>query len=292
MANRKPRILCTPRDFDILQALSRCPLSTEQLLKLSRSFSQPFTAARPLRRRMQALAAAGWVNVYQYASTSRGVENYYRLTSAGFRLLNGPKTPLPSRGFFQPISLGLQEHTRALSDFIVHTRVSAHAAGVPVLSFHRENDLHLAIGNERLLPDCALQLATADDGAFNFFIELDNGTEPVCSRKERESWEQKISFYDRYQDTCPCRFRVLIVSTRNTTRHGHILQTASRIIRNPWRRIFYAVPLPTYLMTRNGVTEPCFEDHLDNKQSLISSLPPPAPVEVATKRLDQALAIW
>ena len=105
--NNLSTIVCTPRDFEILQALGRCPLSTGQLLKLSCTFSRPFLTTRPLRRRMQAMASAGWVRVLQYASTSHGVENYYKLTTAGYRLLNGPKTPLPSRGFFRPVSLGL-----------------------------------------------------------------------------------------------------------------------------------------------------------------------------------------
>ena len=292
MASCKPGFLFTPRDFDILLALSRCPLSTEQLLKLSHTFSKPFATARLLRRRMQALARAGWVNVYQYASTSRGVENYYKLTSAGFRLLNGPKAPMPRRSFFRPVSLALQEHTRALSEFLVHTLVSVHDAGTHILSFHRENDLRLSVGGEQLLPDAALQLGTSSDDALNFFIEMDNGTEPVCSRKERESWQQKISFYERYQDICPRRFRVLIVSTRNTARHCHILETAAKMLSNLQRRLFYAVSLPTFLLTDNGIVDPCFEDHLGDRQSLIPPLPQANTEQPTAKMLDRTVAIW
>jgi len=107
---------------------------------------------------MQALATAGWVRCWHYASTSRGAVNYYKLTPDGYRLLNGPKSALPSKRFFQPVSLALQQHTRSLADFIVHTAVSARIAGVSFTDFYRENDLHLHIGDEQLLPDCAFQL--------------------------------------------------------------------------------------------------------------------------------------
>ena len=238
------------------------------------------------------MASAGWVRVLQYASTSHGVENYYKLTTAGYRLLNGPKTPLPSRGFFRPVSLGLQEHTRALSDFIVHMLVSAHDAGIALLSFCRENDLRLTIGEERLLPDNAFQLGTEAGETFNFFVELDNGTEPVSSRKERESWQQKISFYDRFQDQCSYRFRVLIVCTRNRQRSNHIMQAAAQMLRNPQRRLFYAASLPRVLSTDNLVTEACFQDHLGKSQSLIPKPFPAAAASVAAQKLDHTPAFW
>ena len=81
---------------------------------------------------------------WHYASTSRGAVNYYKLTPDGYRLLNGPKSELPSKRFFQPVSLALQQHTRSLADFIVHTAVSARMAGVAFTDFYRENDLHCA----------------------------------------------------------------------------------------------------------------------------------------------------
>lgn len=258
----------TPRDLQILRALCRSPLSTSQLLELSATFPQPFSAPRPLRRRMQALASAGWVHCWQYASTSRGAENYYKVTPAGYRLLNGPKAPLPPRGFFRPVSLGLQEHTRALADFLVCTLVSTHDAGLAIMACHRENDVRLALGSEIQMPDMMLQLRRGDE-AFNFFIEVDNATEPIFSHKERESWERKICFYDRFQDSAPHRFRVVVLTTRSDHRHQSILHAASHLVRNPRRHLFYATPLATYLAQQSAVLSPCFLDHVGKAHSLI-----------------------
>ena len=43
-------------------------------------------------------------------------------------MLNGPHAALPSRTFFQPVLMALQEHTRRLADSIVQT-TAANVAG-------------------------------------------------------------------------------------------------------------------------------------------------------------------
>jgi hypothetical protein len=280
------------RDFQIFQALTRSPFSTEQLLALSRTFPQPFTSARPLRRRMQILTSAGWVRCWQYASTSRGAENYYKLTSAGYRLLNGPEAILPSRAFFQPVSLGLQQHTRALADFLVHTLVSAHAVGAELVSFHRENELKLTLGAQAIAPDSALRLRTSDGAVFNYFVEVDSSTEPVFSHRECESWERKLSFYDRYQDAQAERFRVVVLTTRSPRRHLAILSAAATLIRNPHRRLFYAAPLATYLAAPGGVLAPCFTDHAGEKHSLIPPQRQAASPRRKTPRMEVFAGVW
>jgi hypothetical protein len=282
---------CTPRDYDLLLALARCPLSTAQLLSLSVTFPQPFTGSRPLRRRLQALASAGWVRSFRYPTTSSAAENYYTLTPAGYRLLNGPKIPLPPRGSFQPVSPGLQQHTRSLADFLVHTLVSAFHADVPVLCFQRENDVRLALGSDLQIPDLAMQLRNGDQ-AFNFFVEIDNATEPVFTRKDRDSWQRKIRFYDRYQDACLQRFRVLVLTTRSERRHLTILHAVASLVSNPRRRLFYAAPLHRYLSEEDAIHTPCFLDH---EACLHPLLPlPDQRIEkpVALRSLDLALPVW
>ena len=263
-------IAYTPRDTEILHGLACSPLSTDQLVKLSRSFRQPFTADRPLRRRMQTLVSAGWVRCWQYASTSRGALNYYKLTPAGYRLLHGPKTPLPPKSFFQPVSLGLQEHTRALADFIVHTLVAAHRRGVRLQNFYPESALRLHVGDDTAFPDAAFELVTPHRQQFNYLVELDNGTERVRSQKQDDSLQRKIRFYDRLQDrSYPHRFRVLFVTTRSRERLRHILDAASQSLRNARRSLVYGVYLLDYLKEPDALSSPCFCDHRNRPVALI-----------------------
>jgi len=284
--------ILTDRDREILLALNRTPLTAFQLLKLSETFTGSFTSERYVRQRMQALHDAGWVKRWRYATASRGALNYYKITREGFTLLNGPKAPVPSRRFFKPVSLGLQEHTRALADFIVHTLVSAKRSGIDVTYFRREQEVVLKLGSERQLPDCVFQLKTGTNRAFNFLVELDNGTEPVCSKKERESWQKKISFYDRYRDVAAGPFRVLIIVTKEGNRLAHILETARRSVGNPYRSLFYGVSLAQYLSEADVLFSSCFQNHHLRRISLIPSALQKAPRNSPIRQLHEHRALW
>src|SRR5881409_3177341 len=112
----------TSRDFEILAALDRCPLTAAQLLKLSETFPLPFTTERRVRERLQILCDCGRVRRSQYYATAgRGAQNYYRLTSVGYRLLNGDDAKPPTKRYFSDIGVANHHHTRSLADFIVHT---------------------------------------------------------------------------------------------------------------------------------------------------------------------------
>lgn len=270
MTSTNVHILCTPRDTEILHVLALGPLATDQLLKASQSFEQPFTADRPLRRRMQALTAAGWVRCWQYASTSRGAVNYYKLTPAGYRFLLGPKALLPSNRFFRPVSLGLQHHTRALADFIVHTVVSAHRRGVRLQNVYPENALRLRLGEETAFPDAAFELVTPCKQQFNFLVELDNGTERVRSQKDTESIERKVRFYDRLQThNSRRRFRVIFLTTRSPERLGHILDAAADLVRDRHRSLVYAAHLADYVRQPDALCTRCFRDTRRQRVSLL-----------------------
>ncbi|MCH7726496.1 MAG: replication-relaxation family protein, partial [Planctomycetes bacterium] len=204
----------TQRDFEILTALDRTPLTVAQLLKLSQTFKGPFTNERYLRRRMQDLAASGFVRAFQYATTGNGAPNYYRLTLTGYRLLHGPKAYPPVKRAFSEVGLSHQHHTNALADFIVHTTISAHAQRIELASFYRENTLRIRVGEDVVLPDCAFELILPSGYQFNFLVELDNSTESIRSPRDKDSWERKIRMYHALQDrTFPKRFRVLVVTT-------------------------------------------------------------------------------
>src|SRR6266542_2789267 len=90
MANAAPLTLLTPRDLEVLAALEQTPLTVEQLLKLSRTFAQPYGSASRVRGRLARLRDAGWVRRWRYATATRGApQDYYKLTLAGYRLLHG-----------------------------------------------------------------------------------------------------------------------------------------------------------------------------------------------------------
>lgn len=261
MPRRSPTTILTERDKQVLHVLARGPHTVEQLLKVSGTWREPFTSARYVQKRMQRLSSAGWVRSWRYATTSRGALAYYKLTRTGFRLFSGPYGAIPTRSFFDPVSMAMQTHTMALMDFIVHTDLAACMAGVKFRGFHRENALKLMAGDESVYPDCAFRLVAADGQCFNFVVEIDNGTERLRTHKDDESWQRKIRLYDQYQDQCPERFRVLIVTTTCSSRLQHILDTARQLVRNPRRSLFYGTALPEYLRGVNSIHASCFLNH-------------------------------
>jgi len=252
-----PRIVLTDRDTEILAALDRSPLTVRQLLALSPTFGAPFQSERRVQERLHVLARAALVRRY----SAGGPPAYYQLTLLGYRILHGPKVELPSKRRFSEVGIAHQRHTRSLAEFIVHTAVSAHAHGIVLRDFARENSLRLELDGDALYPDCGFQLCTRAGWRYNFLVELDNGTERIHSSRDAESWARKIRFYDRYQDRCATRFRVLVVATRSADRVRHILEEAAAMQRNPRRTLLYAVELSTYLRESDAVGTACFRDH-------------------------------
>lgn len=247
MATLSNNLLLTARDLEILTALDRCPLTAEQLLKLSRAFAAPFTSERRVRERLQQLAAAGRVRRWLYATAGRGALGYYTLSRLGHQLLRADEAaPAPKRAF-GPVGIARQFHALRLADFIVHTATSAPRTGLKLAGFYRENALRLTVGSESLYPDCAFQLVTPSGFPFSFFVELDNSTEAIRSDKDRDSWERKLRLYDAFQDTTPVRFRVLVLTTRSSQRVGHVLDAAKAILANPQRGLVYGAFLDDFL---------------------------------------------
>jgi hypothetical protein len=286
----KSNVIVNDRDLAILAALSKTPLDAQQLLRISIAFPQPFTHERLVRRRLQALSTAGLVTTYQYATIGRGAVNYYKLTPVGFQVLNGPHADLPSRAFFQPVSMALQEHTRSLADFIVQTTASAHQTDHSLRIFYRENELRLTMDDEHMMPDCAFQLGNDDGDVLNYLVEIDNSTEPVYSTKQRDSLARKILFYDRYQYLIDHRFRVLMVFTKVTVRMHNFLSTVARLTPNKGRVLFYAVFLEDYLSSDCSLTGPMFLNHQNRLEAMI-----PGHGQYANQRpkhLEQPLPVW
>ncbi len=285
MTNLSPRIVVTPRDIEILMALDRSPLTARQILKLSNSFDLPVTTERRVRERLQQFERIGWVHSWPYATTAHGGSpHYWKLTHNGFRLFHGSDMPLPSRRHFEEIGISHHHHTMSLADFIVQTFVAAHRLGIEVRHFARENSVRLESAGSVLFPDCAFQLFTRDGRAFNFVVELDNGTERIRSSQDIESIERKLRGYDLHQSSIPSfdhgRFVVLFVTTRSADRLTHILEAAARIMRNPKRTLFLGVTLSEFLNHDAPLTTPIFRSPIDRQQSLIPSKSPNSPRNV------------
>lgn len=267
-ASRSPAVL-TPRDENLFRALTRAPLTVRQLLKVSSTFDAPFTSERRLQDRLHRLWRGRLLRRWQYATTELGAQYYYTLSPESYRLLHGADVRLPNSRAFGPVGLARQHHTRALADFIVHTTLAAHAAAVSLTDFHRENSLCLSVRDQHLYPDCSFTLAVPGRPLLRFYVELDNGTEPLTSARERESWEQKLRFYEAYHQSRRERFRVLGLVTRSRERLQNVVETAARTISNPRRVLFYAICLRDYLAQEAPLHTPCFLDQRGAAAALV-----------------------
>lgn len=293
----KPLTLTTPRDIGLLSALERSPLTVEQLLKLSATFAYPFTTDRRVQERLQRLVAAGRVRRWLYATAGRGALSYYTLSPLGFRLMHGEDTLLPSRFRFGPVGIARQAHVRALAEAIVHLLVAAHRSSVAVQNFRPENALHLRIGVESLFPDGAFDVVMPDR-TFHYFVELDNCTETIHGAQHVESWQKKIAFYERLQDTVKERFRVLAVTTGEGKRLANILKCAASLARNPRRCTVYGTSLVDLLAEDKPLTQSCFLNHTGKRVALLPSLAsariePPVPAVVTSMACREPLPqVW
>lgn len=265
------RRVVTERDIDILTALDRVPLTAQQILAVSETFSHPFGSERTVRERLQALTDAGWIRSSLYAlPSSGGSPKYYFLARTGYGILHGPGTLPPTKRHFSPHAVSRQQHTKALADFLVHLLRSSHRAGVRVTEFYRENTLKLTVDEQSLYPDSSFQLI-AGGRPLNFVVEIDNHTETIRSPKDTETWERKLRLYDRLQDNISNRFRLLAVTTRSSDRLRHILSTAAGVLRNPQRCLVYGIDLPTFVREEEPLHRSVFRDHLGRATALIAS---------------------
>jgi hypothetical protein len=268
-----PITVLTVRDLDLLTALDRCPLTADQSVKLSRTFSPPFPGDRLLRRRMTKLEQSGLVRRATYtALAGRGTPNYYLLTPLGHRMLHGPDAITPTKRFGRPLGPASHWHTWALAETVVHMAVAAHAIGAELTGFCRENTFRLNDGRDTIYPDCGFQLGYQNGEQFSYFVELDNSTERLTGDKSIESWERKIRVYEAVRSTSLTRFRVLVFTTRSTERVSHILWLARKLAANPQRTLFCGVSLAEFLAAEHPLSRPLFRDHLGRPTAIFSAV--------------------
>ncbi len=279
----------TPRDRDILSALDRCPLTAHHILKLSATFSSPFTTDRAVRDRLFTLASRGLILPCQYALPGQGLRNYYVRTLEAWKCLQADdEAARPGHRSFEPLSLSRLAHWQALADFVVHTLCAVHRAGLyeagdgfagllQSIDFHPENALKLTIGDEQRFPDCAFVLTRPDGQRIRFFVEIDNSTESVSSTVA-SSWTRKVQFYEAYRDHCrkaarEHQLRVLVLTTGEGRRLQNILAHAAATMVRKQRSIFYGMPLGEYLASEDPLAAPLFLDNLQRVVPLLARHP-------------------
>jgi Replication-relaxation len=263
----------TERDHQILTALDFSPLTARQVQYLSSIWPRPFGSLRKTRERLQELTELGLLQIERYAALAPGQpENYYFLTRAGFALLRGPDERPPTKGYFSPIGISRQAHTKALADFLVHAQTAAHRSHLEFTDFYRENTLKLTAGSESVYPDASFVLSAPDRRQYRFFVEIDFGTERLRSSLTDATWERKARVYDHVQDNYrQTRFRVLVISARDShARLENMLAIAVAEQRNRERSLFLTATLSEFLAAHHAVTAPIFSDQRADKQSLVS----------------------
>jgi len=273
----------SPRDRALLQLLSWTPATTSLLLSASRTFpGGPYADERRLRERLQALEHAGFTRHWSTATIGGGLQNYYKLTPAGFQALYGVDATPPPRAFFAAITPSLLAHTLRLAEVIVATTGAAHERRITLERCYRENELTFPVGAEQVQPDCFFRFTTGGR-AFNLAFEIDQSTETVESPRDT-SLKHRLELYDAYQDLLlqswlaggrtgeRPRFRVVLL-TVSVARAYHLLAVAARITRNPHRRLIYAATQASYLGDAAPLTNPLFLDHRGHWQALIDLHP-------------------
>lgn len=266
----------TARDEEIFRALDRCPLTVRQLRRLSCTFSVEFGSDRYVQTRLAQLTRAGLLRRFRYASLAGSGQFYYTLTPESFYLIHGDDAALPGPGAFREVGIARHHHTACLADFIVHTVMSAHVAGVTVGDFTRENALKLTIAGEDLFPDASFTLTLPDRLPFLFYVELDNSTEPLASPRARDSWLKKLRFYEELQNSSASRFRVLGIVTRSKARLQNIAALAASVAANPQRSLFLGAHHADFLANERPLTSPLFSDHRGLHVSLLPAMLPMA----------------
>ena len=269
--SRKTTLKLTARDRELLASLDYSPFDARQLAALSTTFSRPFTDEKFVRRRMQALADAGLVAHFHYRTDSPGAVKYYKLTRSGYRMLAGPDKGLPRRAYFNAVSPRLQNHTRRLADLMVHTLTAAHAGGVKVLSFYGENRLELKLGSRSARLDAAAQFKIKGYRTRNALFELDAGTEPIYSDRQRESLSRKVRFVYDYEVSAPQKFRHYTVFAAPMARMASYLQMAADLNPHPQRSICYATTLDAFLAADDPLRSQIFLNDRRQRSSILPS---------------------
>jgi hypothetical protein len=225
-----------------------------------------------VQRRLRQLANTGQVRGWRYATTRQGSGPlYYKLTLDAYRILHGHDAVLPTKRFLQELSIARHHHTRSLADFLVHTLIAADRLRIQIIDFHPENTLRITAGDHALSPDASFSLLFPNGFRFTYFVELDNSTEPIRSIERLNSWQQKLHLYHQHAIDNRDRFKLLVVTTKNSSRLSHILDLAAQLNPNRKYSLVSGIALPEYLAESEPLSSACFRDERNMRMPLLRS---------------------
>lgn len=260
MKGKTLQIRLTVRDLELFKTLSQGPKTIEQLLRHSCRYHQVCDSYESLRRRLGLLAESRLISVFRYYAPNAAMTNYYKLTRTTYRLLF-PESELPGDAFFNETKFGSQIHTHALHQFLSFLDEDAYECGYEVSHVIPDGQIAIDTGEQKLIPDCTFQLI-GHRQTLNYYVELDCGTEPVNSSKNRESLARKIRNYDRWSKLAQDPFRVLFVFTSSLERMNHFLDLVYQIMAPPFTRsLFLGTMLKGASSRRNLVCDTVFQNH-------------------------------
>lgn len=274
MVNHPLRWQKTARDDEILAALDCCPLTTEDILRLSQTWNQPFQSLRRVQERLKQLSAVGQVSSWRYATTGPGgaAPLYFKMTLEGYRTLHAdPDARPPTKRYLAQTSPGRHRHQQMLARFIVHTHIAAHQRGLPIIDFHPENTLRIDVGDRPLFPDCSFTLEVPSLARLTYRIELDNSTESIWSQRDKDSIENKLRRYLLDLAASPQPYRVLFVVTGARQRLEHIVEAAGILAPSHGFQPFSVVRLEEYLANSDALFHPCFATPHNSRIALLRS---------------------
>ncbi len=263
----------TLRDDDIMLALTRCPLTAEELLNLSQTWLQSFTSLRRVQERMKDLTTVGQLHSWRYATTGQGGGRlYYKLTLAGYRtVMQDDEIKPPTKRFFKEMNPGRHRHQQGLSKFIMQTYIAAHHRGIDVIDFHPENTFKIDCGERPIFPDARFTLAMPNGNRFTYCVELDNSTESVLSYKSADSISSKMQRYLLDLVVTPEPYRVLFPITGSPERLKHITNVARQLTTHKSFSPFYIVLLKDYLSHPDAFFRSYFHSPQGNNIALLRS---------------------
>jgi hypothetical protein len=288
------RVSLTPRDLSLLRLLGWTPATTALLLRASTAFDGgAFADERRLRERLQSFQSAALVRAWSTATSGGGLQNYYKLTPAGFGTLHGPDAARPPHAFFAEVVPSVFVHTFRLAEAVIEVYRATHARRIEIDRFSRENELTFEVGDDRIQPDAFFRLSAAGRN-FHLAFEIDGSTESVDS-PAANSIRRKLALYDAYQERVMSqwsaagktwerpRLRVVFL-TPSVARAYHILALAARVTQRPARRLFYAAAHAAFVGDADPLCAPIFLDHRGGWQALVD-LHPSAPFRKIPIRL-------
>ena len=260
------------RDQYLLSSLYLTPLTVDQLLKLSRSWPQPFFHWHTLYRRLERLRSAGWLRRWRYAVTIDGASpSYYKLSPKGYReMAEKIRSRPPGKYSFSQITDPW--HTYRLSQFIVKTFLAARAFRVTLEECYPDKTIPLEGDGPTLYPDFVFTIRAHNGERFHYCLELDNNTQTIRSMTNLESLEWKIRRYEAYQYAAVDRghnFRVLFITSGGCTHAKNIAKAAAEILLEPRRELVLCCRIQDYLQAMNPLTQRLFVSNRGQRAAML-----------------------